>query len=371
MKPSFWPSFRQRLALNIFAGYRKTHAKLHELRYLFWECTVRCNIQCQHCGSDCSTDNGSTDMPAEDFLNVVRNIRKFHNPNKIMIVLTGGEPLMRKDLEFIGTSLYELGYPWGMVTNGYAMTGDRFQRLLRAGLRSITISLDGLEVEHNWLRGRNTSFQKACQAIRYAASTPDIAFDVVTCVNARNFYQLRQIKALLISLGVGQWRLFTISPIGRAVHNNELFISDTQFLSLMRFIAECRDEGKIIASYGCEGYLGSFEGKVRAGYFFCRAGIQIASVLNDGSISVCPNNSRKVIQGNIYTDDFLDVWENKFQMMRDRSWTQTGKCAQCEEFKWCNGNGLHLRNFDTGDVIICHMEKLRNAAEYPMKEKNQ
>jgi len=361
MKQTFRPSFRQRIALNVFTGYRKTNAKLHDLTYLFWECTVRCNIKCQHCGSDCSPDDGSKDMPADDFLNVTSEIRKHYNPNKLMIVLTGGEPLMRSDLEDIGKALYEQGYPWGMVTNGYAMTAGRFQRLLGAGLRSITISLDGLEEEHNWLRGRSTSFQKACEAIGMAATTPDIAFDVVTCVNARNIAQLGQLKATLIAMGVKHWRLFTITPIGRAKENKELFISDEQFLQLMNFISDCRKEEKIIASYGCEGYLGSFEGNVRAGYFFCRAGINIASVLNDGSISACPNNSRKVVQGNIYTDEFMDVWENRYQIMRDRSWTKSGKCADCKEFKWCNGNGLHLRNFETGDVMVCHIEKLRNA----------
>jgi radical SAM enzyme (rSAM/lipoprotein system) len=360
MKKEFRPSFRQRLALDVFAKYRNVQAKLHDLSYLFWECTVRCNIKCLHCGSDCSPDDGSSDMPAEDFLKVTAQIRDFYNPNKVMIVLTGGEPLMRNDLAMVGKRLYQQGYPWGMVTNGYAMTAERFHDLLSSGLRSITISLDGLEEEHNWLRGRNTSFRRAVEAISLAAATPDIAFDVVTCVNARNFLQLNKIKDLLLSLGVQHWRLFTITPIGRAKENKELFIDQSQFAQLLEFIKTCREKRKIIASYGCEGFLGDDEGKVRAGYFFCRAGINIASVLNDGSISACPNNSRNVVQGNIYTDDFMDVWQNRFQVMRDRQWTKTGKCADCKAFKWCNGNGLHLRDFEHDDVMVCHLEMLIN-----------
>jgi len=359
MKKDFYPSLRQRMALNIFEKYRNVQSKLHDLTYLFWECTVRCNIKCQHCGSDCSPDDGAKDMPAEDFLKVTESVRKHYNPNKVMIVLTGGEPLMRKDLEETGLALYKQGYPWGMVTNGYAMTADRFQRLLNSGLRSITVSLDGLEEEHNWLRGRSTSFAKAVELISMAAETKDIVFDVVSCVNAMNFPKLKQLKELLISLKVKNWRLFTISPIGRAVENKNLFIQGSQFRELMEFIKECREERTIMASYGCEGYLGSYEGKVRAGYFFCRAGINIASVLNDGSISACPNNSRKVVQGNIYKDDFMDVWKNRYQIMRDRSWTKIGKCADCKEFKWCHGNGLHLRDFENNDVMVCHMEWLR------------
>ncbi len=361
MNCDFSPSFRQRIALTIFEKYREAQTKVHALTYLFWECTVRCNIHCIHCGSDCTANDGSPDMPAEDFLRITDSVRKHYNPNKLMVVLTGGEPLLRKDLEYIGKELYKQGYPWGMVTNGYAMTTTRFQALLHSGMRSISISLDGLENEHEWLRGRNGSFVKAIDAIMLATATPDIAFDVVTCVNARNFSQLEDIKQQLISLKVQNWRLFTISPIGRAKNNTELFLTDDQFCQLMEFIQKCRDEKSIIASYGCEGYLGKYEGRVRTGYFFCRAGINIASVLNDGSVSACPNNSRKVIQGNIYSDNFIDIWQNKFQIMRNREWTKTGKCADCKEFKWCNGNGLHLREPGTDDVMVCHIEKLRNS----------
>jgi radical SAM enzyme (rSAM/lipoprotein system) len=363
MKSKIKTSFRQKMALRIFRRYRNIQTKLHDLTYLFWECTVRCNIQCLHCGSDCASDDGSVDMPAQDFLRVTSEIRKHYNPNKLMIVLTGGEPLMRQDLEKVGKELYNQGFPWGMVTNGYAMTQDKFKNLLSSGLRSITISLDGLENEHNWLRGRKTSFEKAVEAIEMAAKTPNIAFDVVTCVNKRNFQYLNDIKQLLISLNVQRWRLFTISPIGRAKENTDLFIEKQQFYELLCFIEDCRNERKIVASYGCEGYLGGFEGKVRTGYFFCRAGINIASVLNDGSISACPNNSTHVVQGNIYTDDFMDVWKNRYQVMRDRSWSKAGVCENCKEFSWCNGNGLHLWDFENNEVMYCHLNALRSTCE--------
>ncbi len=361
-KNLFYPKFRQRMSLNVLNKYMNVEAKVHDLTYLFWECTVRCNIQCIHCGSDCRSDKSSPDMPAEDFLKVTSEVRKTYNPNKVMIVITGGEPLMRKDLEEVGLELYKQGYPWGMVTNGLALTNERFDNLLKSGLRSITVSLDGLEAEHNWLRGSNASYKKAMEAIKtIVATNEDIAFDVVTCINARNFDKLPEIKALLISLGVKFWRIFTISPIGRAKENPELHISDKQFLDLMKFIEATREEEKTIASFGCEGFLGSFEGKVRDGYFMCRAGINIGSVLNDGSISACPNNSHKVVQGNIYTDDFMDVWNNRFGIMRNRSWTKVGLCEHCDVFDWCRGNGLHLRDFENNTVMRCHYQMIKDA----------
>ena len=223
----------------------------------------RCNISCQHCGSDCRSDGKTIDMPAADFLKVTNEVRKTYNPNKVMIVITGGEPLMRKDLEEVGLALYNQGYPWGMVTNGLALTPERFNHLLQSGLRSITVSLDGLEKEHNWLRGSSASYHNAIEAIKIIVSANnDLAFDVATCINSRNFDQLNDIKNLLIEIGVKHWRIFTISPIGRAKENPELHITDEQFLTLMKFIESTREEAKIIASFGCEGFLGSFDRNV-------------------------------------------------------------------------------------------------------------
>lgn len=362
MKHPFYPDLRQRLSLKVFEKYISVQSKLHDLTYLFWECTVRCNVSCMHCGSDCRTESNEKDMPAEDFLKVTAEVSKHYNPNKVMIVITGGEPLMRKDLADVGYELYKQGYSWGMVTNGFALTEERLKYLLNAGLRSITISLDGLEESHNWLRRNTASYNKAINAIRLVSQTPDIVFDVVTCVNSRNMGELPQMKELLLSMGVRLWRIFTISPIGRAKQDKELQITDKQFLELMHFIKSSRSENKILPSYGCEGFLGNFEGKVRDGYYFCRAGINIGSVLNDGSISACPNNNRKVIQGNIYTDNFMDVWNNKFQIMRDRSWTKQGLCKNCEVFKWCLGNGLHLRDFENNTVMRCHYKMLQEGS---------
>jgi len=302
----------------------------------------------------------SPDMPAEDFLKALDSIIPHVTPGKIMVVISGGEPLMRKDLEICGEEIYKRGFPWGMVTNGYGLTPVRFSALLKAGLRSITISMDGLNPEtHDWFRGKKGSWEKAMNAIELVTSTPDLMYDIVTCVNKRNIDDLEAIRDLLISKGVNRWRLFTVFPKGRAKDNPLLQLSNQDFIRLMEFIRQTRKEGKIHASYGCEGYLGKYEMEVRDNPFFCQAGIHIGSVLVDGSISACPSLRADYIQGNIYSDDFWDVWNNRYQNMRDRSWTRIGKCAACKSYKYCEGNGLHLRDEHTGEVLCCHMEMLQ------------
>jgi radical SAM enzyme (rSAM/lipoprotein system) len=248
-----------------------------------------------------------------------------------------------------------------MVTNGFGLTAERFNSLLKAGLRSITISLDGLNPEtHDWFRGKSGSWEKAIQAIEGVVATGDLMYDIVTCVNKRNIDDLEAIRDLFISKGVKRWRLFTVFPKGRAKDNPLLQLSKQDFIRLMEFIKQTRKEGEIKASYGCEGFLGDYELEVRDSPFFCQAGIHIGSVLVDGSISACPSLRADYIQGNIYTDDFWTVWNEKYQNMRDRSWTRTAKCATCKSYKYCEGNGLHLRDENSGELLCCHLEMLQH-----------
>ncbi len=351
---------KKRIALELFRKYKKNQAKLHVLNYLFWECTLRCNISCIHCGSDCSKENDVKDMPFEDFLKVIDEITPEVNPDKTLIVFTGGEPLIRKDIEKCGQELFKRGYPWGLVTNGLLLSGDRLNSLLQSGLCSLTVSLDGLDESHNWLRGDKRSFKGALNAAKLLSKT-SLKYDVVTCVNQVNYHELEAIKELLISVGVREWRIFSITPIGRAKENEKLQLTPEQFRGLFEFMKVARKEKRINLNYGCEGFLGDYEGEVRDNFFICGAGINVASVLVDGSISACPILRGNFIQGNIYKDSFLEIWNNKYQNYRDRSWTKTGICRECKSFKYCEGNGLHLHNEKTGELLFCHLKTLEMA----------
>lgn len=291
---------KNQLMLDLYRPVVAEDAKTHVLRQLFWECTLKCNMQCRHCGSDCKVSSTVPDMPFADF---------------------------RKVLERV------------------------------AGLHSATISLDGFQEEHDWMRGVKGSFAYASQAVKMLANEPSIVFDVVTCVNKRNFHTLREFRDYLISIGLKRWRLFTVFPVGRAADDPELQLGNDEFRQLLDFIVETRKEGRIKASYACEGFLGPYEGRVRDNLYICNAGISVASVLADGSISACASIRSDYHQGNIYKDDFVDVWENRFQPYRDRSWMRKDKCGDCRFFKYCLGGGMHLRT-DDGKLLFCHMDRL-------------
>ena len=331
---------------------------VHPLRQLFWECTLNCNLSCLHCGSDCKKELKVSEMPLSHFLPVLDNI-KVHQPNvKTMVYTIGGEPLIRKDILECGMSITKKGFYWGTVTNGHILDASLMRELMHCGLRTISVDIDGTKEEHNWLRNNTNSFDRAYNALVCIRDTPRLVWDVITCVNRRNLNTLNEIKKMLIDAGVKYWRCFTIAPMGRAKANDELILSDDEFRILMDFIVRTREEGRIKLSYGCEGYLGEYEGKVRDNYYSCRAGLTVASVLSDGGISGCLSIRSDYQQGNIYTDDFWDVWNNRFAQYRNREWMKTELCETCDVFKYCQGNGMHLRD-ENGKLMLCHYRKLK------------
>jgi radical SAM enzyme (rSAM/lipoprotein system) len=344
-----------------FQRFKKFETKIHELNYLFWECTLRCNLSCLHCGSDCSKDNSTEDMPLADFLSALDTIKS--KSDNFTVVITGGEPLIRKDIELCGREIRKHGARWSLVSNGYLYDQQKHISLLNAGLGALTLSLDGLEETHNWLRNTKGSFSKVDTAISLAASSSRLNFDVVTCVNGRNIHELSSIYNYLIGKGVKAWRLFTIVPIGRAKNIPELLLTDFQFKELLDFISLKRKQNSIDLKFSCEGYVGPYELKVRDSFFFCRAGINIGSILIDGSISACPNIDRAFSQGNIYKNNFYELWESRFQPFRDRSWTKKGKCESCSDYWFCQGNGLHNWHNNKKNVLICHHERIQKALE--------
>ena len=127
------------------------------------------------------------------------------------------------------------------------------------------------------MRGHPLSFRRVAEAVSMLVGLPQISFDIVTCVNRRNYTKLPELREYLIVKGVRHWRLFTVFPVGRAADDPELRLTDDEFKGVFEFIRDTRREGRIQANYGCEGFLGNYEGEVRDHLFTCQAGITIGS----------------------------------------------------------------------------------------------
>ena len=352
------PSLRKRIGLRIHSSLHAERVEQHRLDTLFWECTLRCNLACRHCGSDCRVDPAQHDMPVGDFLRVLdEEVTPNVNPADVLIIFSGGEVLMRDDLERAGAEVTRRGYPWGMVTNGMALTEQRLHSLVMAGLRSISVSLDGFEPQHNYVRCNPLSWQRAVGALRSIMRIDGLEYDAITCVTPALVPQLEQFREFLIAEGVKAWRIFSIFPAGRAKSDDSLTLSDSDFRRVLDFIRDTRRDGRIDLSYACEGFLGNYETEVRDHFYECAAGVSVASIRVDGAISGCTSIRADYAQGNIYRDRFWDVWQNRFRPFRDRGWMRTGECGSCGMFRYCQGGGMHLRDSD-GKLMYCHYKKL-------------
>jgi radical SAM protein with 4Fe4S-binding SPASM domain len=145
--------------------------------------------------------------------------------------------------------------------------------------------------------------------------------------------------------------------VGRGATDDTLQLTSQQMRQLMGYIVTTRKEGRISVQYGCEGFLGAYEGEVRDRFFACQAGVTVGSVLVDGSISACASIRADYHQGNIYTDDFWEVWNNRFESYRNREWMRKDACAECKFFRYCKGGAMHLRD-EKGELLFCHLNKL-------------
>jgi len=346
---------RSRARQRLLPVYQHAVRRSPDLTYLFFEITQRCNLSCVHCGSDCAASSEHPDLPVALALGAATRVAEAMDTSRITAVITGGEPLCHPDVFELGAGLAGLGFRWGMVTNGYLWDIARAQAARDARMHSVCVSLDGLEAGHDAFRGRPGSFARALGAIDLLMAAPRLpVMDVVTCVHPGNLHELDSIHDLLVAHGLRQWRLFTIDPIGRGAAPM-LQLDTASFQQLLRDVARFRERGTMKVNFGCGGYLGGeLDSAVRDHDYFCMAGIRVAGVMVDGGILACPNNDRAMVQGNIHSDDLVEVWRERFEPFRRRGHMRTGACQGCDEWALCQGNDMHLWDPQRGETRLCH-----------------
>ncbi|MBM4397608.1 MAG: radical SAM protein [Deltaproteobacteria bacterium] len=356
---------RRRFNLWAWRHYVDLEAGHPRLSYLFWEATLACNLACRHCGSDCHrAQDTSAELTGDEVVRAFDRVASDFGARSVFLAVTGGEPLVRPDLFEVMERLSRLGFPWGMVTNGWSVDDRVVEACRRTRMRTLVVSLDGVDAEsHDWLRGRG-SFDRAVEAIgrfRRAAFLRDL--QVTSTFHRRNIRQLQPMFDLLVRLGVRDWRIVSVFPNGRARRQDDFLLDPAELRGLLEFIRDKRSRPQPIrVSYGDEGFLGcEYERQVRDFFFACLAGIRIASILANGDISGCPNIPRSLVQGNVRTETLKDVWVSRFRKYRDRRWMRQGGCAGCGEFAICKGNSMHLWDSETGGPKLCHLRILDEA----------
>ena len=337
--------------MNIYNKLNLEELENHTLIDLFWECTLTCNAKCKHCGSSAKNQKYEGELTTEEIKNAFKQIAEDYDASKILINVTGGEPLVRSDLgEVMEYATNELGYHWGMTTNGILFTDKNIEKMKKANMETVSISIDGVEETHDKFRGVPGSYEKIIHNIKRMRELGYKGYlQVTTVVHKENLNQLEELYGIMKELKLNSWRIASMDPIGRANENTELLLNGEEIKQVLDFIKAKNKKKELQIDYGCASFLGlKYEKEVRGWYFVCRTGINVASILYNGDLFVCPNVERRpeLIQGNIRTDRFKEAWENKYQQFRNVNRTTSKECKECEWWDYCRGGSFHTWDFD-------------------------
>ena len=341
--------------LDQLAEYHRKLQRSPQLKHFFLELTLRCNAHCFHCGSNCLPE-AEDELSTEEFKQVLDQIREDFDISKMLLCITGGEPMLHPDFFEIMAHAKKLGFHWGMTSNATLITREKAHRLAECGMRTISVSIDGLRNTHDALRGLPGGYDRAMQGLQYLIDENAFsAIQVTTVINHQNIEELDELFGIMDRIDIDSWRVINLEPIGRALSRPDLMCTKEDYLRLFSFIREKREQGYPV-EYGCSHYLGpEYEAEVRKWYWLCNAGIYTASVMSNGDIGACLDIERRpeTIMGNIRKDRFKDVWENGFGIFRTDPAQKNEDCAACPHMKYCRGDSFHSWDYDNNRPMVC------------------
>ena len=304
-------------------------------RIISWNITLRCPLKCAHCYVDAGDREAEQALSTEEAFDVIDQIRAAGKP---IVVLSGGEPLLREDFYAIARYGTEQGLRMVMGTSGYLINHDTAVNLREAGIRAVAISLDSKDpAVHDSFRGFEGVWEKALQAIRHCREE-GLAVQINMSVMRSALGEIEGVIDTGTALGVRDYQLFFPVPSGRARGMEPL--SPGEYESLIRDILiryqssdvnirpTCAPQFRRIAED-----LGISNPTWGRG---CIAGISYCRIFANGDVTPCPY--LPVSAGNVRTTPFPDIWYRSplFTALRDTG-RLTGKCGRCRFKSVCGG----------------------------------
>ena len=353
-------------------------------RLVFWELTTGCNLRCLHCRATAQELASPLDLSTPQALRVVEQVSSYFHP---ILVLSGGEPLFRKDLFTIAAYAADRGLLVALATNGTLITPEVAERIRSSGIRRVAISFDGVDPStHDSFRGLPGSFEAALCGLR-AVQRAGVSTQINTTVTRRNVRQLPQILELARRLGVDALHTFLLVPVGCGVNIAETeMVPAEEYEQVLNWFYDQEQAGGIELKATCAPHyyrvrkqrqvqerraanseLASSQsvasgadskprvapltpggrpssapggggrhpqmGAVTKG---CLAGSAVCFISHQGEVYPC--GYLPVIAGDLRRQSFAEVWESSpvFAALRDPD-NLGGKCGACEFRKICLG----------------------------------
>jgi Y-X(10)_GDL-associated radical SAM protein len=343
--------------------------------HVVWEITLACNLKCAHCGSRAGKRRPD-ELSTAECLDLVSQLARLGTRE---VTLIGGEAYLRDDWVEIIRAVTGHGMDCTMQTGARALTPERIERAVAAGLKSCGVSIDGLARLHDRLRGVPGSYRQAMSALAQLAQS-GIPISANTQITAPVLADLRPLMHRLCEVGVKSWQLQLTVAMGNAADNAEILLQPHQMLELMPLLAELFEEGLerdlLIQPGNNIGYFGPYEHlwrvvDERKGHWQgCAAGQTTMGIEADGTIKGCPSlPTVGYAGGNVRRLSVEQIWqatdELKFSVDRtlDDLW---GACADCYYAEVCRGGCTwtsHSLLGRPGNNPYCHHRALGLAAK--------
>jgi len=333
----------------------------NRLRMVAWEVTRCCNLACIHCRASAKYGPYPNELTTDEGLRLLDEIAAFSKP---VIILTGGEPLLREDILEIAAYGDKKGLRMVLATNGTLVTREIAGKMIKAGIQRVSVSIDGMDAQsHDAFRNVQGAFAGAIAGIE-AMKKAGMEFQINTTITKANLDQLQGIMDLAIRLGAAAHHIFLLVPTGRGKEMAEQAISPTDYEKTLNWFHEkstncpiqlkatCaphyyrilkqRKGKRLTKNTGAESALHTMTRGCLGGSAFC-------FISHTGQVQPC--GYLELDCGRIREKNFKDIWNNSptFKNLRDLN-QYKGKCGRCEFIKVCGG--CRARAYEiTGDYL--------------------
>jgi len=333
----------------------------HTLRMVAWEVTRCCNLACIHCRASAKYGPYSNELTTDEGLRLLDEIAAFSKP---IIILTGGEPLLREDIFEIAAYGDKKGLRMVLATNGTLVTGEIAGKMIKAGIQRVSVSIDGMDARsHDAFRNVPGAFTGALAGID-AMKKAGMEFQINTTITKTNLDQLQGIMDLAIRLGAVAHHIFLLVPTGRGKDMSAQAISPGDYEKTLNWFHEKSINCPIQLKATCAPHyyrivhqrggrksaqMTDADTPLHAMTRGCLGGSAFCFISHTGQVQPC--GYLELDCGQIKEKGFEDIWNNSsiFKDLRDLN-QYKGKCGQCEFIKVCGG--CRARAYEiTGDYL--------------------
>ena len=318
-----------------------------------WNLTRRCNLECAHCYISAGPrESATTELDTEECLRIVDELLAV-NPAP-MLILSGGEPLLRHDLTQIATHASQRGATVVVGTNGTLLTDDRIAGLKAAGVRGVAVSIDSLRPSYhdNFRHGRGSLDDTLAALGRLRAQRLD--FIIQTTATKGNRAELERLAQWSAEQGAVAFNCYFLVATGRGAGLSDLAPAEYEAVlaDLARWQSQYRGQMMIRAKcaphfmrhvHAADPHSPILNYQTR-----CPCGTQYCRITPDGKLTPCPYLPE--VAGDLRTQSFSQIWNSSLLFQQLRVGSLGGKCGRCEYRQLCGG--CRARAFALeGDVL--------------------